>query len=170
MNRILLAAWSLFTAASILAENPAEALAVGAAIPDVTLRTDKDQKFNLRQEVAGKPAVLIFYRGGWCPFCTRHLSALARAWRGARRDGGDGWRQRSLRSSASTGCARASIRASPHAPRPHLSASVRARRAFACRACPGRFSRCIFQFHRHAVGSGRPARERCRGLRPSLRR
>ncbi len=77
MNRLLLAALSLFTATSLSAENPAEALAVGAAIPDVTLRTDKDQKFNLRREVAAKPAVLIFYRGGWCPFCTKHLSALA---------------------------------------------------------------------------------------------
>ncbi len=77
MKTILLTALSLFTATSLLAENPAAGLAVGATIPDVTLRTDKDKAFNLRREVAEKPAVLIFYRGGWCPFCTRHLSALA---------------------------------------------------------------------------------------------
>lgn len=77
MKRILLAALLLFTASALRAENPAAALAVGATAPDVTLRTEKDVPFALRKAVAEKPAVLIFYRGGWCPFCTKHMSALA---------------------------------------------------------------------------------------------
>ena len=32
---------------------------------------------NWRDALAGKPSVLVFYRGGWCPFCSRHLSDLA---------------------------------------------------------------------------------------------
>lgn len=82
MNRILLTALLLFTTIALRAENPAAALpaaalAVGAAAPDVTLRTEKDAPLALRKAVAEKPAVLIFYRGGWCPFCTKHLAALA---------------------------------------------------------------------------------------------
>ena len=48
----------------------------GDAIPDVTLRTEDNTSVKLQKLVAEKPTVLIFYRGGWCPFCTRHLSAL----------------------------------------------------------------------------------------------
>lgn len=52
-------------------------LGVGDHIPDVTLRSEEDRDVRLRQLVAAKPTVLIFYRGGWCPFCTKHLQALA---------------------------------------------------------------------------------------------
>ncbi len=59
---------------------PAEEIkqaAVGDRVPDVTLKTAESTDLNLRNAVKSKPAVLIFYRGGWCPFCTRHLMALA---------------------------------------------------------------------------------------------
>lgn len=52
-------------------------LKAGDTIPEVTLRTEEDQSVSLRQLVSEKPSVLIFYRGGWCPFCNRHLQALA---------------------------------------------------------------------------------------------
>jgi peroxiredoxin len=52
-------------------------LKVGDRVPDVTLRTEKDTTVRLRELVSEKPTVLIFYRGGWCPFCTRHLQDLA---------------------------------------------------------------------------------------------
>ncbi len=51
-------------------------LKVGDSIPDVTLRTEDDKEVSLRKLVSEKPTVLIFYRGGWCPFCTRHLKDL----------------------------------------------------------------------------------------------
>ena len=52
-------------------------LKVGDSIPDVKLRTEENQEVSLSKLVAEKPTVLIFYRGGWCPFCTRHLKDLA---------------------------------------------------------------------------------------------
>lgn len=52
-------------------------LKVGDAVPDVTLRTEDDKEISLRKLVSEKPTVLIFYRGGWCPFCNRHLQSLA---------------------------------------------------------------------------------------------
>lgn len=51
-------------------------LKVGDSIPNVTLRTEENQEVSLRKLVSEKPSVLIFYRGGWCPYCNRHLQSL----------------------------------------------------------------------------------------------
>ncbi len=59
------------------AQTNSATLKVGDAVPDVTLRTEENQEVRLRTLVAEKPTVLIFYRGGWCPYCNRHLQALA---------------------------------------------------------------------------------------------
>ncbi len=40
------------------------------------LRTADGETIALRALVAQRPSVLIFYRGGWCPICTEHLSEL----------------------------------------------------------------------------------------------
>jgi peroxiredoxin len=74
--RKLLAFSFLFPLLSAAAENEIPHLKVGAPIPEVTLRDAEDQPVKLRETIAAKPAVLIFYRGGWCPFCTKHLMAL----------------------------------------------------------------------------------------------
>ncbi len=34
------------------------------------------EKVELKQLIAGKPTVLVFYRGGWCPFCNTQLAGL----------------------------------------------------------------------------------------------
>lgn len=34
------------------------------------------EKVELKQLIAGKPTVLVFYRGGWCPYCNAQLSGL----------------------------------------------------------------------------------------------
>jgi peroxiredoxin len=53
-----------------------EPLKVGAAVPDSGVRTLDGDEISLKKLVEGKPTVLVFYRGGWCPYCVRHLSAL----------------------------------------------------------------------------------------------
>jgi peroxiredoxin len=63
-------------AALARAETIPSALKVGDSIPDVALRTVEDKEVRLRKLVSDKPAVLVFYRGGWCPFCNAHLQAL----------------------------------------------------------------------------------------------
>lgn len=50
---------------------------VGDTIPDVSIRSIAGKETGIRSLVGEKPSVLIIYRGGWCPFCNRHLSALA---------------------------------------------------------------------------------------------
>ena len=34
------------------------------------------KEIELKDYVGEKATVLVFYRGGWCPYCIRHLSAL----------------------------------------------------------------------------------------------
>ena len=52
-------------------------LLIGADAPDVTLRTVSGESVALRDMHSGTPVMVIFYRGGWCPFCNRHLAELA---------------------------------------------------------------------------------------------
>lgn len=68
---------SLMCIAPVKAEEN-KRIAIGDAVPDVVLRTDKDEEIRLRDAIRQKPTVIIFYRGGWCPFCSTHLSALAK--------------------------------------------------------------------------------------------
>ena len=54
----------------------AKAIEVGTAAPDAGLRDLDGNDVTLHAIVAGKPTVLIFYRGSWCPYCNLHLSDL----------------------------------------------------------------------------------------------
>ena len=76
---IVLAALSLTLAAraefapSAAAAKP---IAPGRPVPAVTVLTADGAPLDLVAATAGKPTLLIFYRGGWCPYCTKHLAAL----------------------------------------------------------------------------------------------
>lgn len=54
--------------------NPIE---VGSTVPTITLQDIDAHKVQLTELLAERAAVLIFYRGDWCPYCTRHLAELA---------------------------------------------------------------------------------------------
>ncbi len=68
----------MFTSSSEVPEsaNNIKPLLIGADVPEVTLKNIDGKDVNLREEVLKKPTVLIFYRGGWCPYCNMHLSDL----------------------------------------------------------------------------------------------
>ncbi|NME69912.1 peroxiredoxin-like family protein [Flammeovirga aprica] len=52
-------------------------LLIGEYIPkDIILRDVEGNEVNLKKEMNKKPTILIFYRGGWCPYCNRQLSGL----------------------------------------------------------------------------------------------
>ncbi|MCD2422495.1 AhpC/TSA family protein [Niabella pedocola] len=51
-------------------------LLIGEPIPPTILPDKEGNLLDLNKAVAEKPTVLIFYRGGWCPFCNRQLSDL----------------------------------------------------------------------------------------------
>ena len=48
----------------------------GQIIPDESVYDAQSNKLALRDLVEEKPAVIIFYRGGWCPYCSTQLADL----------------------------------------------------------------------------------------------
>ena len=46
---------------------------IGAPIPDAQLLDVNGAKTTLYAEVAGRPAVIVLYRGAWCPYCNAAL-------------------------------------------------------------------------------------------------
>jgi peroxiredoxin len=51
----------------------AHALQVGAALPALTLPDAMGQPVDLKALNATGPLVIVFYRGGWCPYCNLEL-------------------------------------------------------------------------------------------------
>jgi peroxiredoxin len=51
-------------------------LLVGAKVPDVVLMDVEGEPVKLYSLLSKKPTVLVFYRGGWCPYCNLQLSQL----------------------------------------------------------------------------------------------
>ncbi len=55
-------------------------LKVGEDLPLKTKINDEAGKSKTLADVLdNKPTILVFYRGGWCPYCTRQLSGLQAA-------------------------------------------------------------------------------------------
>ena len=52
------------------AGNPSGVAQPGTALPDGNLLDVAGQRTTLARILAGKPAVIVFYRGGWCPYCS----------------------------------------------------------------------------------------------------
>ena len=51
-------------------------LLVGMEVPDVEFRDINNKIVDLRKEIEKKPTAIIYYRGGWCPYCNKHLAEL----------------------------------------------------------------------------------------------
>jgi len=51
-------------------------LIVGEEIPSAILQSLDGNEINIREIIKGNKSILIFYRGGWCPYCNLHLSEL----------------------------------------------------------------------------------------------
>ena len=54
-------------------------LLIGEKIPTFTLKSVENKDVNVTELISKKRTVLVFYRGGWCPYCNAHLAALAEA-------------------------------------------------------------------------------------------
>ncbi len=48
----------------------------GSVAPNVTVKTAGGSPVSLHALLMQKPTVLIFYRGGWCPYCSRQMAEL----------------------------------------------------------------------------------------------
>ncbi|MBV2128269.1 peroxiredoxin-like family protein [Arsukibacterium indicum] len=83
MKRYLITAFAtLFSinllAATNIANSPEQVtpLLNGLPVPDVTLTAADNTTVVLPTLVKKQPSVLVFYRGGWCPYCNAQLAAL----------------------------------------------------------------------------------------------
>ncbi|MGH8251054.1 MAG: peroxiredoxin-like family protein [Steroidobacteraceae bacterium] len=53
--------------------------AIGAAAPSFVVRREDGLAYAFEPAKLAKPTVLIFYRGGWCPYCNSNLAELRKA-------------------------------------------------------------------------------------------
>ena len=54
-------------------------IAVGRKVPKVGVESLDGKSVSLPKLLSAQPTVLVFYRGGWCPFCNRQMDGLQSA-------------------------------------------------------------------------------------------
>ncbi|WP_282135027.1 peroxiredoxin-like family protein [Seonamhaeicola maritimus] len=52
-------------------------LLISEKVPSLNITSIEGKKVELSEVLKEKPSVMLFYRGGWCPYCNRHLSAVS---------------------------------------------------------------------------------------------
>ncbi len=76
---ILLSIWlASFSATAQIAEKAEDIspLLIGETISEADLKAPDATSHKVLAIIGKKPTVLLFYRGGWCPFCNAHLSEI----------------------------------------------------------------------------------------------
>lgn len=51
-------------------------LLIGEKVPETEITSAEGKSGLLTEMVAKQPTILLFYRGGWCPFCNAHLAEV----------------------------------------------------------------------------------------------
>lgn len=77
-------AWGLGIAGAVLyiywysklGRQPSEQLEVGRTLPDFTLISSKGERWD-SSELNNHPALMLFYRGNWCPLCMAQIKEVA---------------------------------------------------------------------------------------------
>ncbi|MCA1803590.1 MAG: AhpC/TSA family protein [Rhodothermaceae bacterium] len=52
-------------------------LLIGQSVPALEALDKDGNRHSITELTSRKPTLIIFYRGGWCPFCSAHLAELA---------------------------------------------------------------------------------------------
>jgi len=81
---LLMIATTFCTASIVWSDEPGIApearaavpLEAGASIPDVAVHDSAGEEVSLHSLVKDGPTVIVFFRGSWCPICTRHFQDL----------------------------------------------------------------------------------------------
>lgn len=55
-------------------------LKVGEMVPELKLKNATGDEVSLASLHEKQPVVLVFFRGGWCPICSRHTAELIKAY------------------------------------------------------------------------------------------
>ncbi len=69
---------SAFTCVAQMAEKNTNIspLLISEKVPDLSVTSIEGDKVPLKDVLKKGSSVMLFYRGGWCPYCNRHLSAV----------------------------------------------------------------------------------------------
>jgi peroxiredoxin len=59
--------------------NDISPLLIGETIPDTQVKATDGSERSILDILSQKPTVILFYRGGWCPYCNAHLSEIRNA-------------------------------------------------------------------------------------------
>ncbi|MEX2231522.1 MAG: peroxiredoxin-like family protein [Cyclobacteriaceae bacterium] len=51
-------------------------LLIGEQVPDLALTNIAGESIGLRSILRTSPSIVIFYRGGWCPYCNLYMAEL----------------------------------------------------------------------------------------------
>jgi peroxiredoxin len=51
-------------------------LLIGEQVPDLALTNIAGESIELRSILRTSPSIVIFYRGGWCPYCSVYMAKL----------------------------------------------------------------------------------------------
>lgn len=83
-NLLLFLIMAVFSSLNGSAQIPEKAedispLLNGETLPNVVLKTPDGSEHNLLDLVKQQPSVVLFYRGGWCPYCNGHLAEIQKA-------------------------------------------------------------------------------------------
>lgn len=75
---MIMSAYTLIAQSNKVAEEATAIcpLLIGEKIPSNSLRDVQGKKVNLKELTSRKQSILVFYRGGWCPYYNLHLAEL----------------------------------------------------------------------------------------------
>ena len=76
MNRIMFALLLGFISLSSFAQEKPEGLFINSKAPDFKGTDQNGTELNLKDLKKQGPVVLVFYRGYWCPYCSKYLKTL----------------------------------------------------------------------------------------------
>ena len=76
--KLLLSIFILTISNLLIAQNASEVctLNIGSEVPSAIIKSIDGKEIDIKSISSEKPTIIVFYRGGWCPYCTRHLSEL----------------------------------------------------------------------------------------------
>ena len=75
---VLIFCFGLYEGIAQVPENPEDIspLLISEKVPDASLQSIEGESVSVVELLKEKKSVLLFYRGGWCPYCNAHLSAV----------------------------------------------------------------------------------------------
>jgi peroxiredoxin len=76
MKKILFSLFASFVVLIAAAQDKPEGLFINSKAPDFKLKDQSGVEVSLKELRKKGPIVLIFYRGNWCPYCSKQLKGL----------------------------------------------------------------------------------------------